>query len=212
MLRVGLTGGIGCGKTFVAAILREQGIPVLDADALAQELMAPGGPAHEDVRKEFGDAILGEKGCIDRRKLAAIVFADPARLATLNALVHPHVRRAIEIQFAEWARHGGPPVGVVEAALLIEAGYQKLLDRLIVVWCLPGQQRERLKARGMSAEQIAARRNAQMTQVAKRKFATDEIDNSVSREHTREQVKLLAERLRDEAAQKMKAATEYHAN
>jgi len=199
MLRVGLTGGIGCGKTFVAALLREQGIPVLDADPLAQELMAPGGPAHESVRREFGDAILDAHGCMDRKKLATIVFADPVRLAKLNALVHPHVRRAIEDQFAEWARPSGPPVGVVEAALLIEAGYQKLLDRLIVVWCLPQQQRQRLKARGMGAEQIVSRKNAQMPQAAKRKYATDEIDNSVTREHAREQVKRLVERLREQA-------------
>jgi dephospho-CoA kinase len=200
MLRVGLTGGIGCGKTFVAALLQEQGIPVVDADPLAQELMAPGGPAHEGVRREFGDAILDAQGCVDRRKLATIVFANPARLARLNTLVHPHVRRAIEDQFAEWARPGGPAVGVVEAALLIEAGYQEWLDRLIVVWCLPKQQRERLKARGMTVDEIVSRKNAQMAQAAKRKYATDEIDNSVTRERTREQVKSLVERLKGLAA------------
>jgi dephospho-CoA kinase len=200
MLRVGLTGSIGCGKTFVATLLQEHGIPVLDADLLARELMAPGGPVHEDVRKEFGAAILDAQGCVDRQKLAEIVFANPARLAKLNSLVHPHVRRAIDEQFAQWARPGGPAVGVVEAALLIEAGYQEWLDRLIVVWCLPKQQRQRLQVRGMNAKQIELRRNAQMPQADKRKCATDEIDNSISRKQTREQVKHLVERLREQAA------------
>jgi dephospho-CoA kinase len=199
MLRVGLTGGIGCGKTTVAGFLGECGIPVLDADPLAQNLMAPGGPAHDDVIRAFGAGILDAHGDIDRRKLAEIVFANHAALAKLNALVHPHVATEIEKQFAEWSLPGGPPVAVVEAALLIEAGYRDRVDRLIVVWCRPEQQRERLLARGLNAEQISLRMAAQMSVEAKRRCATDEIDNSGAFEQTRQQVQRLSESLRRQA-------------
>ena len=199
MLRVGLTGGIGCGKTTVAEFLREYGIPVLDADPLAQKLMTPGGVAHDDVIRAFGAGILDAHGDIDRRKLAEIAFANHASLSKLNALVHPHVSREIENQFAEWSQPGGPPIAVVEAALLIEAGYRDRLDRLIVVWCRPEQQRERLLARGLGAEQIALRMAAQMSAEAKRRCATDEIDNSGIIEQTRLHVQQLCESLRRQA-------------
>jgi dephospho-CoA kinase len=195
MLRVGLTGGIGCGKTTVAGFLRECGIPVLDADPLAQKLMAPGGPAHDDIVRAFGTGILDAHGGIDRGELAELGFANHASLAKLNELVHPHVIREIEKQFAEWSRPGGPPVAVVEAALLIEAGYHGCLDRLIVVWCQPEQQRKRLLARGLGARQIGLRMDAQMSAEAKRRCATDEIDNSGTIEQTREQVQRLCKSL-----------------
>jgi dephospho-CoA kinase len=200
MIRVGLTGGIGCGKTTVAGLLHECGIPVLDADPLAQKLMGPGGPAHDDIVRAFGAGILDAHGSMDRRKLAEIVFRDHASLARLNELVHPHVTAEIEKQFAEWSQPGGPPVGVVEAALLIEAGYRDRLDRLIVVWCRPEQQRERLLARGLGAEQIGLRMAAQMSVEAKRRCATDEIDNSGTIEQTRAQVQRLCESLRQSAS------------
>jgi dephospho-CoA kinase len=200
MLRVGLTGGIGCGKTTVAGFLRDCGLPVLAADPLAQELMAPGGPAHDDVVRAFGAGILDAHGNIDRPKLAEMAFANHASITKLNALVHPHVAAEIERQFAEWSQPGGPPVAVVEAALLIEAGYRDRLDRLIVVWCRPEQQRERLLARGLGAEQIGLRMAAQMSAEAKRRCATDEIDNSGTIERTRAQVQRLCESLRQPAS------------
>jgi dephospho-CoA kinase len=200
MLKVGLTGGIGCGKTAVATALREKGIPVLDADLLARQIISSGGPAHNDVVREFGSDILDLAGNIDRQKLAKIVFRERASLEKLNALVHPHVRRAIEAQFAEWARHGGPAIGVVEAALLVEAGYQAWLDRLVVVWCGPDQQRERLLARGLTSGQITQRMASQMPNETKRQFATDEIDNSGTIEQLQARVDALARRLREIAA------------
>jgi dephospho-CoA kinase len=200
MLRVGLTGGIGCGKTTVAGFLRECGIPVLDADPLAQKLMAPGGPAHDDVVREFGAGILDAHGGIDRGKLAELAFANHASLAKLNELVHPHVAGEIEKQFAEWSRPGGPALAVVEAALLIEAGYRDKLDRMIVVWCRPEQQRDRLLARGLGEEQARLRMAAQMPADAKRRFATDEIDNSEAIEQTRQQVQQLCESLRRQSS------------
>jgi dephospho-CoA kinase len=162
--------------------------------------MAPGGAAHDDVIRAFGSGILDAHGAIDRRKLAEIAFANHASLAKLNALVHPHVAREIEKQFVAWSRPGGPAVAVVEAALLIEAGYRDRLDRLIVVWCRPEQQRERLLARGLSAEQIGLRMAAQMSAETNRRCATDEIDNSGTIEQTRQQVQPLCESLRHEAS------------
>ncbi len=158
MLRVGLTGGIGCGKSVVAAMLREQGFLVLDADTLAHQLVEPGQPAYDDVLQEFGKGVCDASGKIDRAKLAAIVFAEPAKLARLNQIVHPRVAEAQERQFTEWQRTHPRGVAVVEAALLVEAGAHNRLDRLVVVWCRPEQQIERLRERGMSAEEAHAAR------------------------------------------------------
>jgi dephospho-CoA kinase len=200
MLRVGLTGGIGCGKSTVASFLRDHGVPVLDADSVAHEVIATGGPAHDDVVHAFGPVILDIHGNIDRQMLARIAFADHRSLMKLNWLIHPHVAKAIDLQLADWSKPGGPAVAVVEAALLIEAGYRDSLDRMIVVWCTPEQQQERLLARGLSAEQIALRMAAQMPIDAKRRSATDEVDNSGSIEQTRAQMDRLYESLYHAAA------------
>src|SRR5215472_17395681 len=102
MLRLGLTGGIASGKSAVAAMLREMGFRVLDADSLAHKLIEPGHPAHAEVLAAFGAGVLGGNGHIDRAKLAALVFADRAKLDLLNAIVQPRVREAIFQQFDEW--------------------------------------------------------------------------------------------------------------
>jgi dephospho-CoA kinase len=196
MLRVGLTGGIACGKSTVVAMLRESGIIVIEADPLAHELIEPGHPAYDDVVREFGKGVLNPDGTIDRAKLGAIVFADPMKLGRLNQIVHPRVIEATEHRLAEFARPGGPAMAVVEAALLIEAGYAKRFDRLIVVWCRPEQQRERLLARGLSPSQAEQRIAAQMPVEQKRRQATDEIDSSGPLESTREQVERLAAKLK----------------
>lgn len=196
MLRAGLTGGIGCGKSTVAAMLRELGFPVLDADPLGRALLEPGLPAFADVVREFGAGILNAEGRVDRARLAAIVFQDSAKLAALNGITHPRVGELIEVQCREWERPGGPPAGIVEAALLLEAGYRDSLSRIIVVWCRPEQQRGRLLARGMPAAQIDLRIAAQMPLEEKRRLATDEVDNSGTLEATRRQVESLAASLR----------------
>jgi dephospho-CoA kinase len=201
MLRVGLTGGIACGKSTVAAILRECGIIVIEADLLAHKLIEPGCAAYDDVVREFGKGVLNAEGMVDRAKLGAIVFANPSKLERLNQIVHPHVIDAAEHRMAELARQGGPAaVAVVEAALLIEAGYAERFDRLIVVWCRPEQQRERLLARGLTPAQVDQRIAAQMPIEQKRRLATDEIDCSGSLESTRQQVERLAANLKQFAA------------
>ena len=196
MLRLGLTGGIASGKTAVAAMLREMGFAVLGADSLAHKLTEPGQAAYDEVVREFGESILDADARIDRAKLAAIVFADPAKLARLNAIVHPRVETAIHQQFAEWLRDPAGDAAFVEAALLVEAGYHKNLDGLVVTWCRPDQQLERLRARGFSDEDARRRIAAQLPVDEKLHFATQKIDCSGSLEDTRTQVAALAAKLR----------------
>jgi dephospho-CoA kinase len=196
MLRLGLTGGIASGKTAVAAMLRELGFAVLDADSLAHKLIEPGEAAYDQVIQEFGPAILASDNRINRAKLAAIVFADAAKLARLNAILHPLVESIIHERFAEWSRNGTRDAAFVEAALLVEAGYQKDLDGLVITWCRPEQQLERLRARGFSDEDARRRIAAQMPVADKLRYATEKIDCSGSLEDTRKQVEALAAKLR----------------
>jgi dephospho-CoA kinase len=206
MLRVGLTGGIGCGKSTVAAMMAELGCHVLNADKMAHALIAPGEPAYDDVVGKFGKHILAPDGSVDRGRLAVVVFADTDKLTALNAIVHPRVLRELDRELDRLARLDPHGVGVVEAALLIESGYHKTLDRIIVVTCTREQQLERLTnptlGRGMSREQAEQRIAAQMPVEEKRKQAAgklDEIDCSCSLDATRKQVRMLVEQLKQTA-------------
>ena len=196
MLRLGLTGGIASGKSTVAAMLREMGFHVLDADSLAHRLIEPGLPAYDEVVREFGPAVLDANRRVDRAKLAAVVFADRAKLDRLNAIVHPRVKEALLTQFAEWVRNGTPDAAFVEAALLVEAGYHKSLDGLVVAWSRPEQQLERLRARGLSEKEARTRIAAQLPVDEKLRHATEKIDCSGSLEDTRRQVEALAAKIR----------------
>jgi dephospho-CoA kinase len=200
MLRLGLTGGIASGKSAVAALLREMGFQVLDADSLAHRLMEPGQPAREEILQEFGADLAGADGRIDRAKLAAIVFAHPARLKKLNAILHPRVEEILLNQFEEWKRSDVRDAGFVEAALLVEAGFVSKLDGLVVAWCKPEQQLERLKARGMSEQDAKRRIAAQLPLEEKLRMATSAIDCSGTMESTRAQVRALAAKLRKSTA------------
>ncbi len=196
MLRLGLTGGIASGKSAVAAMLRELGFAVLDADALAHKLIEPGQAAYAEVIQEFGPSIADTSGCIDRAKLGAMVFADLAKLDRLNAIVHPRVAEVILSQFEVWRRSGVRDAVFVEAALLVESGIHKKLDGLVVVWCRPEQQLERLLARGLSKTEALRRIDAQLPVEEKLRLATEKIDCSGSLEETRRQVEALAGKLR----------------
>jgi dephospho-CoA kinase len=189
MLRIGLTGGIACGKSTVAAELRDQGIRVFDADAFVHEMLKAGQPAYTDVVREFGPGILSSDAQIDRGKLGAIVFADPARLARLNQITHPRVMAAVVNWFASHDGPGGPAIAIVEAALLVEAGYRDKLDRLIVVRCRPDQQLDRLLARGFGEAQALQRINAQLPAAQKAALADYIIDTSGSIGETQRQVR-----------------------
>jgi dephospho-CoA kinase len=200
MLRVGLTGGIATGKTTVVGMLRELGCRVLEADKIAHQMIEPGGAAYEEVVREFGRGILTVEGLVDRQKLGALVFAEPKRLARLNAIVHPPVLAEQMRQLAAIERADPHAIAVVEAALLIEAGFDKKLEYLVVTWCTPEQQLARLtepgRGRGLSAEQARQRITAQMPIEEKRQRADAVIDCSGSLEHTRAQVIALFAKLK----------------
>ena len=201
MLRAGLTGGIATGKSTVAAILRELGCRLLEADKIAHGMIEPGAAAYEDVVAEFGRGILTPDGRVDRSKLGSIVFANPSKLAKLNAIVHPLVLAAQDRELAAIEKAEPHAIAVVEAALLIEAGYTDRLDKLIVTWCTPEQQLERLTTpgagRGLTIEQALQRIAAQMPLEEKRRRADEFIDCSGSLAQTREQTVALYARLKE---------------
>jgi dephospho-CoA kinase len=196
MLRVGLTGGIASGKTAVATMLRKRGYEVLDADSLGHELMRPGQSAYDDIVRAFGPGVLAADLSVDRAKLGAIVFPDPEKRALLNRILHPQILDAVQRWFHSLDHAGGPAFAFLEAALLVEAGYRSILDRLVVCWSKPEQQIERLIARGLTAEQARQRLAAQMPVEEKRRAADDLIDCSGSTNDTERQVEALIEALK----------------
>lgn len=197
MIRVGLTGGLGCGKSFVAQILESLGCRVIRADEIGHEVLAPGGEAYDGVVARFGTDILKIDRSIDRQKLASRVFGDTARLAALNEIVHPAVLHREE-EFITAATAADPSaIVVVEAAILIETGSYRRYDRLIVVICREEQQMERAMQRsGALREDVEARLKRQMPLSEKRKYADYVIDSSGSKESTIEQTRHVYEALR----------------
>jgi len=190
VLRVGLTGGLACGKSFVGQALAGLGCYLIEADKLGHEVMLPGAEAYDGILREFGPDILDEHGLISRRKLSAIVWTNPERLARLNALVHPPVRRREETLMAEIGRRDPDAIVVVEAAILVETGRYKSFDRLIVVTCASEQQMERALERGSyNREEILARLSRQLPLEEKLRVADYVIDTSGDKETTLEQVR-----------------------
>ncbi len=197
MLRVGLTGGMACGKTFVGETLRDLGCLLVEADDLGHEALEPGGGAYEPVLREFGHEILNPGDGIDRRKLAAVVFEKPERLAILNALVHPVVIRREEEMICAFAAQNPHGIAVVAAAILIETGSYKRFDRIILVTCDEEQQVERAMRRKEAAEvDVRARLSRQMPLAEKRKYAHFVIDTSGEKESTVGQTRAVYEELR----------------
>jgi len=185
MLRVGLTGGLASGKSFVGAALEDLGCKLIEADELGHEVLMPGGAAFDGVVREFGPAILNSGGEIDRKKLALEVFADKERLRLLNSLVHPEVRRRTDELMAEYFAVDPTAIVVVAAAIHIETGGYKRFDKLIVVVCTVEQQIERAMARdGSTRAQALARLASQMPLEEKRKYADYVIDTSGEKEDT----------------------------
>jgi dephospho-CoA kinase len=175
---IGLTGGIGAGKSTVAAILAELGARVIDADRIGHEVYRPGSEGFRRVVDAFGPGIVAPDGTIDRRELGAIVFADAAALARLNALVHPLIGDEITRRIAE-ARAGGydGPI-VIEAAILLEAGWRGLVGRLWVVSVDRETAIARVSAsRGLTREEVERRIDAQTSDETRRRAADLVIDN-----------------------------------
>lgn len=185
MLRVGLTGGLASGKSFVGRTLAGLGCLLIQADELGHRVELPDGEAYSGIVREFGRDILDEDGSINRRRLGAIVFHDPQRLKLLNALVHPHVharRRRLEAEFELTHPHG---IAVTEAAILVETGSYKEYDRLIVAACSEEQQVQRALARDhLTREEVLDRMRRQMPLVEKVRCADYVIDTSGAKEDT----------------------------
>ncbi|HUO33811.1 MAG TPA: dephospho-CoA kinase [Candidatus Acidoferrum sp.] len=199
MLRIGLTGGIASGKSTVAKMLRARDCLVLEADPLGHEFLEPGQKAYAEVVREFGTEILMSGGIVDRAKLGDIVFADSARLARLNQILHPPILQVIRTWFGALDRMGGPPLAFVEAALILEAGFNQELDKVVVCWCSRQQQMERLQARGLTPREAEMRIASQMPIDEKRRRADEVIDCSVSIAETEQQVDRVLARLREAA-------------
>lgn len=189
MLKVGLTGSIAVGKSFVCDVFRELGCRVLDADKTAREVVEPGTVGLHRIVSEFGSDVLTGDGRLDRAKLGSVVFADAEKRNLLNSIVHPLV---IEVQDAwlieaEKADPGG--VAIIDAALMIESGGYRRFDKLIVVWCAPEIQLRRLMLRDNLSEAEAEKRvAAQMPQEEKKRFADYLIDSSAGFDDVRGQI------------------------
>ncbi len=199
MLRVGLTGSIGVGKSFVAGVLAELGCHVLDADDIAREVVAPHSAALRDVVAAFGTEFLQADGTLDRSKLGALVFTNAHKRETLNSILHPYIIAKQDQGLRDWETADPNGIGIVDAALMIESGGYKRFDKLIVVHCRPDVQLDRLMARDhFSHEEAAKRISTQMSQEEKKKLADYLIDTSDGFESARKRArevygKLLAE-------------------
>jgi len=188
MLKVGLTGSIAVGKSFVCDVFRELGCHVLDADKTAREVVEPGTDGLLQVVTEFGKDILTDDGELDRKKLGSIVFGDEEKRQLLNSIVHPLVIDAQDRWIEAFQKIDPDGIAVIDAALMIESGGYKRFDKLIVVWCEPAIQLKRLMLRDNLTEIDANKRiDAQMPQDAKKQFADYLIDTSGGFDETRKQ-------------------------
>jgi dephospho-CoA kinase len=189
-LLVGLTGGIATGKSTVSALLRELGCEIIDADLLAREVVEPGQPALAQIVTEFGRDVVTAAGALDRKKLGAIVFANPERRRRLEAITHPAIRDRFQARLDELAERGFVGLVVFDAAVMIESGNYKNMDRLVVVVTDEPTQLARLHGRDGTDDAENRRKVAsQMPLAEKAKLADSVIDNSGDREATAEQVR-----------------------
>ncbi len=194
MNRVAVTGGIACGKSLFGSFLIEFGLPVLDADAVAHEVMRPEGPAYGCVVDLFGDVIVGSDGAIDRSKLGAIVFEDQASLKRLNHAVHPHVVRRIR-EWIERTEERQTRCAVALIPLLYEARMEADWHEVVCVVSRQNTQEERLLHRGMAREDAIRRIACQMPVLEKARLADYVVFNSGSKEMLRHQAKLIVDSL-----------------
>ena len=186
---LGLTGSFGSGKSTVASIFDELGVPRQDADQIARDVVRPGTRALDEIVEAFGQDVLDAAGTMDREKMAKMVFSDEEARQRLNSIIHPRVRERMKEFIAD---HAGEPLVVVEIPLLLEGGRSGTVDKVVVVTTSESIRFERLAGLGFSEEQIQARLGAQMPQEEKITLADHVIDNGGSLEATREQVVELA--------------------
>lgn len=195
MIVIGLTGGIATGKSTATAFLREAGIPVIDADQVARQVVESGQPALAELAAAFGPSILQPDGSLDRKRLGDLVFADAAARSRLNAITHPHIRAAVAAEKDRLAA-AGERIIVLDVPLLIESGMDRDVDRVWVVTASAPQQQRRLMERdGLSEAEATQRIQAQMPLAEKIRRADAVIDNSGSREATQTRLRYLLEAL-----------------
>lgn len=196
MVVAGLTGGIATGKSTVAAVFEEAGARLIDTDRIARAAVRKGAPAHEAIVAHFGAGVLLDDGEIDRRRLAAVIFNDPAEQRALEQIVHPQVRQEIDRRIELIRQQAPEALVIVDIPLLFESGMQSGLDAVIVVYAPEHLQLERLMARdGLAAPEARARIRSQMPIESKKSLATQVIDNSGSLESTRAQTMEVYRRL-----------------
>lgn len=191
---VGLTGGIGTGKSTVARMIRDMGVPVIDADVLARQIVEPGQPAYLDIKAAWPQ-VLNAKGDLDRKKLASHVFAHASERKRLEDITHPRIMQLVQDQSDQLFRKGYR-LAFLDAALLVETGLHRRLGGLVLVTASEAQQISRVMAReGCTPSQARARMRAQLPMEDKRRFATSIIDNSGDEAATRTQVQDLVRKL-----------------
>jgi dephospho-CoA kinase len=188
---LGITGSFGSGKSTVAGMFRDLGVPVIDADQVARDVVQPGTPGLADVVAAFGDAVLDAEGRLDRKRMADLVFADEESRRRLNAIVHPRVGQGIAKFIAE---HAGAPLIALEIPLLLEGGRRAPVDKILVVTTSEESRHKRLQSGGFTREEIEARLRTQMPQEEKIRRADHVIENDGDLEQTRRAVQQLAER------------------
>jgi dephospho-CoA kinase len=197
MLRIGLTGSIAVGKSFVAGVFAELGCHVLDADQAARGVVAPGSAGLSAVVGAFGEGVLQKDGTLDRQQLGSLIFADQSKRELLNSILHPYIIALQDEQLREWEVLDPEGIAVVDAALMIESGGFERFDKLIVVHCRPEVQMKRLTTRdNLTREEAQKRIDAQMSQEEKKKCADYLIDTSEGFESARKRTGEVYEELR----------------
>lgn len=188
-LLVGLTGGIATGKSTVSEIFGDLGCVVIDADVLARAVVEPGAPAHAAIVAEFGPGVLQPDGTLDRKKLGAIVFAEPGKRKRLEALTHPRIRERFAQRLAELVERDFAGIVIFDAPVMIESGNYKTMDRLVVVVTDAATQRARALDRDGDPEEVERRIASQLPLSEKARLADYVIDNSGAREATLAEVR-----------------------
>ena len=188
MMIIGLTGGIGSGKSTVSDILKEQGIPVVDGDLIAREVVEPHRPAYEEIVRVFGAEVLQQDGTLNRKRIGEIVFSDPEKLSMLNSITHKEIYRVI-LERLEYLKETGTSLVFLDVALLFETGFDQLTDWVWVVDAPDAVRVERIQKRdGLKEEEILKRIQSQMSRELRNTKGNLVLDNSKSREELKAQI------------------------
>jgi dephospho-CoA kinase len=188
-MKIGLTGGIACGKSTVSAMLARKGALIIDIDRIAREIVEPGQPALQAIAEKFGQAVLQADGTLDRKKLGAIVFSDPAKRKELEQITHPAIRSVMKERMRKYEEEFPGRLIVADVPLLYESRLEEYFDKIMVVYIPRDEQKRRLMARdSLSGEEAEQRLNAQMDIEEKKRRADIVIDNSGTLEETERQL------------------------